>query len=241
MENIAGMNLMWVKCSFNSLIRIYLFRNIIYRCIDSNEDDVSAKPGTRGKYLRSAERRNAVKAHIFLYNPTISHYRREHAPNRLYLPADITAKQMFQHYQDTHPELQVSYTFFCRMLKELNISIVKLGHEECEACVGATQHQDLLGHKDEEAKHGCSVCVKHEEHMRLAKQSREAYRSDGDKVEPDEIVLAVDLQKVSFLVLRIAKIVYLCMLCYKCLFIGHPATPSRRLQNNCFFPTSPSV
>lgn len=152
----------------------------------------------QGKYPRSTDRKNAVKAHVFLYNPTISHYRREHAPNRLYLPTDITEKQMYQEYQEAHPEMKVSYTFFCRVVKELNISIVKLGHEECEACVAARQHQNLLGHKTEDGRRGCSVCAKHEEHMRLAKESRDQYRADGDQVEPDELVLAVDLQKVKF-------------------------------------------
>ncbi|KFB46968.1 hypothetical protein ZHAS_00014983 [Anopheles sinensis] len=162
----------------------------------SDGDNVPIKSKWRGKYQRSAERRNAVKAHIFQYNPTISHYRREHAPNRLYLPTDVSQKKMFDQYLETHPALKVSYTFFCRIFQQLNISIVKLGQEECETCKSAKQHQNLLGHKDDETSHGCSVCDKQIHHKRIAEITREAYRADGENVEPNEIVLAVDLQKV---------------------------------------------
>ncbi|XP_062534268.1 uncharacterized protein LOC134203410 [Armigeres subalbatus] len=79
----------------------------------------------------------------------------------------------------------------------MNISFVKLGHEQCETCVCATLHQDTSGHKEEDRFIvECSVCRSHVEHMRLATISRSVYRNDGDEVCPKEIVLAVDLQKV---------------------------------------------
>lgn len=127
----------------------------------------------RGKYKRSRERKDDVKAHILLYNLTISHYRREHAPNRLYLPSDITEKSMYENYLKQQPNLNVSYTFFCRVVKEMNISLVKLGHEECETCVTAKQHEDQLGHGDENACHGCSVCESHQQHIHRATAARE--------------------------------------------------------------------
>lgn len=33
-----------------------------------------------------------IKLHINLFNPTVAHYRREHAPNRKYLPNEINAR-----------------------------------------------------------------------------------------------------------------------------------------------------
>jgi len=36
--------------------------------------------------------------HIESFNPTISHYHREHAPNIRYLPTDVTITFMHQHF-----------------------------------------------------------------------------------------------------------------------------------------------
>lgn len=44
---------------------------------------------------------------------------------------------MYDHNQDTHPELEVRYAFLCRIVKTL----VKFGYGECETCVVATKHQ----------------------------------------------------------------------------------------------------
>ncbi len=38
--------------------------------------------------------------HIESFHPCVSHYRREHAPNRRYLPSDITIKMMHSDYPD---------------------------------------------------------------------------------------------------------------------------------------------
>lgn len=76
------------------------------------------------------------------FNPSVSHYRREHAPNRKYLPSDLSEKYMFEQYQKSHePELQVSYAYYCRVLKRLNIALVKLGNEQCEKCEIGKQHK----------------------------------------------------------------------------------------------------
>ena len=39
-----------------------------------------------------------IYEHIESFNPTISHYRREHAPNRRYLPTDINVQMMFNDF-----------------------------------------------------------------------------------------------------------------------------------------------
>lgn len=58
--------------------------------------------------------------------------------------------------------------------------MIKLGHEECETCLAAKEYQGSLGHEDEDYSHGCSICERYKEHVRVAAQSREAYREDGD-------------------------------------------------------------
>jgi hypothetical protein len=38
------------------------------------------------------------------FNPTILHYRREHAPNIRYLPSDVTITFMHQHFKEKFSE-----------------------------------------------------------------------------------------------------------------------------------------
>lgn len=145
--------------------------------------------------MHSTAKRDAVEEHIRSYNPTVSHYRREHAPKRLYLPSDLTEKLMHQHFQDTH-QLNVTYAFYCKKMREMNISLVKLGKKECEVCVIGAQHRKESGHPDTITGDTCSTCIRNDQHLKVAKTSRDAYRKDGEIVMPDTIVLAVDLQKV---------------------------------------------
>lgn len=109
---------------------------------------------------------------------------------------------MHQSYQNTH-ELGVTYALYCKKMREMNISLVKLGKEECEECVTAVQHRKMTGHSETivEGKGACPTCDRQDEHAKVAKVARNAYREDGEVVRPDTVVLAVDLQKVIFLVL----------------------------------------
>ncbi|KAL1375676.1 hypothetical protein pipiens_017360 [Culex pipiens pipiens] len=168
--------------------------NIIYRSIHGCDEDGAPEP-KRGKYTRKTDSRDSVKDHIEGFGPTISHYRREHAPNRLYLPSDLTQKSMYDDYQQTHTS-KVSYSLYSRVVNEMKISFVKLGHEECEACVSAEEHQKISGHQFDEAGPTCSMCADQIIHLRYAKEARAEYTSDGETVIADQLVLAVDLQKV---------------------------------------------
>lgn len=181
---------------------VFNYRNIIYRFVEDADDDENAEPKgpKRGKYVRNTEKRDSVKAHINKYNPTISHYRRVHAPNRLYLPSDVSKKEMHGNYKETH-EKDVSYQFYGQVMRDMNISLVKLGHEQCESCVSAIQHQKASGHSTETPPldSSCSICEEYSEHLQLAKASRAEYRHDGESVKPGNVVLSVDLQKVGTL------------------------------------------
>lgn len=85
------------------------------------------------------------------------------------------------------------------MISKMNISLVKLGHEQCEVCVTATLHQNSSGHKEEDRfVTVCSTCKSHVEHSRLKNLSRADYQNDGDQIRAKEIVFSVDLQKVNF-------------------------------------------
>lgn len=50
-----------------------------------------------------------IDTHIESFNPSVSHYRREHAPERRYLPSDLTIESMYKDYLATCPHNQCSY------------------------------------------------------------------------------------------------------------------------------------
>lgn len=166
---------------------------MIYRCIRAARDGPPVD--RRGKYKRDMKAREAIREHLFGYGPSISHYRRSHAPNRLYLPSDLTEKSLHEDYA-AKQHLKASYSLYCKVVKENNISFVKLGHEECEACTAAELRIKVNGHS-EIKDCSCTDCSGHALHLQRAKESRLSYREDGDKVLPGVAVFSVDLQKVS--------------------------------------------
>ncbi|KAG5875801.1 hypothetical protein JTB14_016817 [Gonioctena quinquepunctata] len=77
---------------------------------------------------------DSVDDRIESFQPFISHYRREHAPNRRYLPSDISISVMFEKFKSQYPEMKVSYEAYRSRIEAKNISFASLGHEECEQC-----------------------------------------------------------------------------------------------------------
>ena len=78
-----------------------------------------------------------IRDHIMSYNPSISHYRREHAPKRLYLLSYLTITEMFDDYKKQcikHNHDPVSYPRYAKEVSSLNISFAKLGDERGEVC-----------------------------------------------------------------------------------------------------------
>ena len=84
------------------------------------------------KYLKD------IDNHIISFDPLISHYRRVHGPNRLYLPSELSTNKMFKDYEAGGGKL--SYEISRRQLNMKNISFAKLGHEECEMCLKYENH-----------------------------------------------------------------------------------------------------
>ncbi|XP_074035367.1 uncharacterized protein [Leptinotarsa decemlineata] len=84
--------------------------------------------------------REILQQHISSFHPCISHYRREHAPNRLYLPHDITIRSMHADYLQKFPQNKISYYTYRKVVSDMNISFTKLGNEECDHCMMQIQH-----------------------------------------------------------------------------------------------------
>lgn len=100
---------------------------------------------------------------------------------------------MHDHYQDTH-DTKVSYSVYSRVVKEMKISFVKLGHEECESCIAAMEHEKASGHQ--RGNSVCTQCIKQNQHLEYRNLARTEYQADGVEAIANELVMSVDLQKV---------------------------------------------
>lgn len=142
--------------------------------------------------------RNIIIEHINSFGPTISHYRRAHAPNRLYLPSDINIAYMHKHFQDKYSSMKVSYALYRQVVADQNISFSKLGHEECWSCEIFELHCKQIGHDKNNIPDDCDVCQKWNTHIQKANISREAYQEDSksDREPAASLIVSADLQKV---------------------------------------------
>ena len=89
-----------------------------------------------------------ITDHVMKFNPCIAHYRREHAPRRLYLPPELTIREMYQDYVYECEEDSLKsfcYSVYQKRVKELNISFAKLGVEQCEDCDEHVTHLKETG------------------------------------------------------------------------------------------------
>ena len=102
---------------------------------------VEDKRGKAPKPHRFSEnQRAAVTEHIQSFNPDISHYRRAHAPNRLYLDHSLSITDLYKDYRKKVLTEFVSYARYAQTLREMNISFAKLGNEQCEICLNHDVH-----------------------------------------------------------------------------------------------------
>lgn len=157
-----------------------------------------SQPRPDGRGRRSSEKKidtKFIEEHIESFHPTISHYRREHAPNRRYLPSDINATFMHKDFLEKYPQNMCSYEVYRKVIKQKNISFAQLGHEECELCEEFKLHNPQ--HKSETLEPDCEECKKWNTHILRAKRSRELYQQDCNKPQTnDTIKVSVDLQKI---------------------------------------------
>ena len=127
----------------------------MYRVTDNGE--IYPPSDKRGKHDHAHkftdEVIESIRNHIKSYNPQVSHYCREHAPNRKYLSTDINAREMFMDFDEHFPN-KIHYESYRRQIKQLNIAFVKLGQEQCEVCDGYNLHlKDQR--EDANCKHLC--------------------------------------------------------------------------------------
>ena len=89
------------------------------------------------------DERKFIEDHINAFEPGISHYRRSHAPHRIYIDPSLSIAELYRSYKS---KCQVenrkcsSLSTYTRIVHSMNISFAKLGHEECEVCLKYDQH-----------------------------------------------------------------------------------------------------
>ncbi|XP_031334146.1 uncharacterized protein LOC116164147 [Photinus pyralis] len=161
-----------------------------------NETVITPKRDGRGKNPKKKFDRDVIIKHIESFNPTIAHYRREHAPLRKYLPSDITIKSMYDDFIEKHPSITFSYYLYREVVDSLNISFTKLGHEECFTCEVFMHHSKASGHKKEDISVTCKDCEAWNTHHTNYTAARMQYQKD---CKENDVVVTVDLQKVIML------------------------------------------
>ena len=167
---------------------------------------------------------NTITAHIMSFNPAISHYRREHAPRRLYLPPEISVKEMHKDYEKkctVGGRKFYCYEQYRKNVRDLNISFAKLGSEECKTCDAHRLHvisgnKEVTESKDMKKEtramqtccgnDECDTCKTYKAHWLKVITAREAYsidrkesESNPEKDTKDTIILFVDMHKVVLL------------------------------------------
>ncbi|KAF0690079.1 Uncharacterized protein FWK35_00037667, partial [Aphis craccivora] len=148
--------------------------------VSTPKGQITPTSDKRGKHpaINKFKYETLVMDHIESFNPTISHYRREHAPNIRYLPSDVTITFMHQHFIEKFPELDrnyISYEYYRCKVKEKNISFAQLGHEECELCESFNIHE----HKTQILPE-CDVCTIYTTHINKTKKARDLYKKQAD-------------------------------------------------------------
>lgn len=145
----------------------------------SKSDGKAPPPNKRGKSTPANKfDKKVVMDHIESYKPCLSHYRREHAPLRRYLPSDITVKDMHDDYLKKNPQNKVSYEYYRKTKDEMNISFANLGHEECWCCEKNKLHIKESKHDPHDshtAENDCEKCGEWLKHQRLYTRARREY------------------------------------------------------------------
>ena len=123
-------------------------------------------------------------------NPSVSHYRCEHASSRLYLTPELTIKFLFDDFKERHPEIKVSYDRYKKEVARMNISFVKLGEEECEDCIMYENHE----HDNIEEENTCETCDSWKAHAEREKDLRKFYKEDAElESTPSKAYFSIDI------------------------------------------------
>ena len=141
-------------------------------------------PDMRGKHQPinklGEESVDKIRRHIESYHPQASHYQRENAPNRRYISSEVSARAMFENFDQKNPNICKASRYFNEM-KRANVVIGTPKVDQCDVCRVEKEIQSAA----------------FEEHRKMYTEARKAYQVDKDKTpEAGTAYFSVDLQKV---------------------------------------------
>ena len=161
----------------------------------SGEEVNAMSPTTDGRGRHVAKHKfdwNIIKQHINSYNWQISHYKRELAPNRLYLESKLTITDMWKDF--CKDETDVCYELYRRDFTEEKITFGEPSHDECDVCLEYTMHiEEVIENHD---ANECEKCILAKSHLETAKKPRHEYQKE---LQDNVSAYAVDMQKVIIL------------------------------------------
>ncbi|KAJ8677726.1 hypothetical protein QAD02_013513 [Eretmocerus hayati] len=170
-----------------------------YNIDEIEEENFEEVTDKRGSWTRkdTVEMNEKIQEHVMKFEPSISHYRRENSPFRLYLSSDLSRVLLFNGFRDEYPTFRCSYEKYRRVFKSMNIAFTELGNEECEQC----QLFKLHPHDDEHLDPSCTLCCEWEDHINRANEARDKYRRQVQEsyVMGDTAFYSADLEKVTYL------------------------------------------
>ena len=125
--------------------------------------NLGAPPDKRGRHIPSNKHDESlvaeVKNFVESFKPCVSHYRISHAPNRRYLPNNLSIRSLFDEFIDKKKNDDVidsavcSRPWFSRIIHEMNISFQGPHQDQCPVC---EQHK-LLGDHDCDGQESCTA------------------------------------------------------------------------------------
>lgn len=200
LKSDTGIDVNVCKKFFLAILGFELQNDRIIRNVLEKTDSKSllVKPLKRGHPSEKKIDRQQIIDHINSFGPRISHYRREHAPNRKYLPSDINIKLMHQDFSQKYPNINISYELYRQQVDEMNISFATLGHEECWQCETFDLHSKNSKHDKKNLNSDCEDCEKWRIHHENAVEARNEYKIDASfsALNSESLYFSVDLQKV---------------------------------------------
>lgn len=118
----------------------YKSTTVLQHLVKSLKDDHGTKlliprKDQRGKHSPANKIPSTpIRDHIKSFDPKPSHYRRSHAPNRKYLPPDLSIKYMYEDFKEKN-DINVSYEKYRQIVDSLNIGFYNLEADKCGFCI----------------------------------------------------------------------------------------------------------
>ena len=155
----------------------------------------------RGKHTPSNKLDNTpIIAHIESYKPEQSHYRKEHAPHRRYLPSELTITAMYNDYKSRVGDAAPAYNTYRKIFRERKISFGVPLADQCPECLIHENHKRARENgEDQGCSDDCHDCAVATEHLFRIINARTMIREDAKNIPEDTDVFTVDMQKVILL------------------------------------------